>query len=62
MSQASSPDFDSVAGPPYEPFTRARGKRRGTNMMGDLAMVIVSFSIGFAIIALAMLLRNAPKR
>lgn len=31
-------------------------------MMGDVAMVIVSFAIGFAIVALAMLLRNVPKR
>lgn len=31
-------------------------------MMGDLAMVTVSFAIGLAIIALAMLLRNVPKR
>ena len=33
-------------------------EREGTNMLSDLAMLMITVAMGFTIIALAMLLRN----
>lgn len=49
-------DFESVNQLSRE-YSRAR-ERKGTSMMSDITMLIISVAINIAIVMLAMVLRN----